>query len=71
MAYILVEKFRNPDGTIVDNGYYGGEHPKYSDVFNYTPDKEAAYRFDDKEQATKRAESLNRADYAFIVEYVD
>lgn len=71
MAYILTEKFTKPDGTVVDNGYYGGVMPKYIGVFYFTPDKECAKRFDAEETAAKIAESLNIDGRQFVVEQVD
>ena len=64
MGYILED--RMPDG-IRPTGWYGGRNKKYADMFDLTPLKEFAHVFENKTEAEKLAEQLNKSDWNFKV----
>ena len=65
MADKWILEQRMPDGR--PDGWYAGQNEKYYDMFNYTPEKTSAKKFDTEEEAQRKADKLNKAGYAFIV----
>jgi len=49
------------------DGWYAGQNEKYYDMFNYTPDKTFAKRFDTEKEAQRKADKLNKAGYNFVI----
>lgn len=64
MGYILED--RMPD-NIRANGWYKGQNKKYYDMFDLTAEKKFAKIFDKEEEAQKKADSLNKRGWNFVV----
>lgn len=63
MAFILED--RMSDGR--PNGWYAGRNKKYHDMFDLTADKKFAKKFDDREDAEKIAQGLNKNGWNFTI----
>lgn len=64
MGYILEERMSD---NIRPNGWYRGQNKKYSDMFDLTAEKKFAEVFDNKKVAQKKADSLNKGGWNFVV----
>lgn len=64
MGYILEDRMSD---NIRPNGWYGGQNKKYQDMFNLTSERKFAEVFGDEEIAQKKADSLNKGGWNFVV----
>ena len=72
MRYILANMLSTGTGVFVVNGYYAGDaDPEYETFFVYDTPK-LAYRFIDRADAQKKADSINQyGKWHFIVKEVE
>ena len=64
MLYYILEN-RWSDGRV--DGYYGGRNKKYSDMIDYVPKKEMAYKFEKLEDAESMKNYLNKYEWNYYV----